>query len=73
MSLQESIVQLMSQIHYLAHPRSRGLLAIVNGTFGVVNHLSQDTFKLENNLGRMVSRQSSLSVLDKLIGALNLV
>ena len=72
-SLQEPIVQLMSQIHYLVHPRSRGLLAIVNGTFGVVNHLSQDTFKLENQLGRMVSRQSSLSVLDKLIGALNQV
>ena len=63
----------MSQIHYLAHPRSRGLLAIVNGTFGVVSHQSQDTFKLANNLGTMVSRQSSLSVIDKLLGALNLV
>ena len=72
-SLKESIVQLMSQAHYLAHPRTRALVPIINGTFGVVSHLSEENFKLENHRGRMVARKTALSVFDKFIEALNKV
>ena len=72
-SLHEPIVQVMSQIYYLAHPRSRSLVPIVNGCYGVVKHLSQDSFKLGNVLGTMVSRKSALKVVDRLTEGLNKV
>ena len=65
-SLHEAIVQVLGQIHYIAHPRSRSLLPIINGCYGIVKHLSQDSFKLANNLGTMVSRKSALKVIDRL-------
>ena len=65
-TLHEAIVQIMGQIHYLAHPRSRSLLPVVNGCYGVVKHLGQDSFKLGNSLGTMVSRKSALKVIDRL-------
>ena len=65
-SLHEPIVQVMGQIQYIAHPRSRSLLPIINGCYGIVKHLSQDSFKLANNLGTSVSRKSALKVIDRL-------
>ena len=72
-TLHEPIVQVMSQIHYLAHPRSRSLLPIINGCYGIVMHLSQGSFRLGNTLGTMVSRKSALKVVDRLTEGLNKV
>ena len=63
--MHEPIVQIMGQIHYLAHPRSRSLLPIINGCYGVVKNLSQESFKLGNSLGTMVSRKSAMKVIDR--------
>ena len=48
-SLKEPITQVLSQLHNLAHPRSRALLAIANGVYGVskmLNCLYSDPFSL---------------------------
>lgn len=57
----------MSQCHSLHHPRSRGLIPIINGTFGIVKNLDEDFFKFENGAGRMVSRKSASKVVDKFV------
>lgn len=57
----------MGQIHYLAHPRSRSLLPIVKGVYGVVKHQGQDHFKWMNSMGETVARKSALKVVEKLI------
>ena len=57
----------MGQIHYLAHPRSRALLPIVQGVYGIVKHLGQDQFKWMNSMGETVARKSALKVVEKLI------
>ena len=64
-TLHEPIVQILGQIFYLAHPRSRSLLPIINGCYGIVKNLGQGSFKLGNNLGTMVARKSAMKVIDR--------
>lgn len=86
-SLHEPLCQIMAQCHNIAHPRSRSLVSIANGVFGVVKHLDQDIFKLGNQWyvffssfsfhfspsGLMASKKSSLKVLDKCVKGPNKV
>ena len=61
----------MSQCHVVAHPRSRSLQSIVNGTFGVIKHMDESYMRLHNTSGTMVSRKSALKVVDKFVQGMN--
>ena len=61
----------MSQCHFVAHPRSRSLLAIMNGTYGIVKHMDESYMKLNNTSGTMVSRKSANKVVDKFVQGKN--
>ena len=72
-SLKEPITQILSQLHNLAHPRSRALLVICNGVFGVVKHEDDDTFKLKNSYGMSVGKKSALKFIDRYVEGPNKV
>ena len=55
----------MSQIQKIAHPRSRAMVSIVNGVYGIVKHQGEDMFKLGGAYGTMISRKSALKVIEK--------
>ena len=63
----------MSQCHCVGHPRSRSLLSILNGTYGVVKHMDESYMRLHNTSGFMVSRKSANKVVDKFVQGMNKV
>ena len=72
-SLKPAIVQVMSQCHVVAHPRSRSLQSIMNGTYGVIKHMDESFMRLHNTSGTMVSRKSANKVVDKFVQGMNKV
>ena len=73
MSLVEPITQVLGQVHNLGHPRSRGLLSIVNGCYAAVKHLDGELHKLGSITGTMISKKSSLQILDRCASGMNKV
>ena len=73
MSLVEPITQVIGQVHKLGHPRSRSLLSIVNGCFGAIKHLDGELHKLGSTTGTMISKKSSLQILDRCASGMNKV
>ena len=63
----------MSQCHAIHHPRSRRLLATVNGVLRLLKHHDEDTFKLHSGYGECVGRKSTAKVVDKVVAGKNKV
>ena len=70
-SLMEPITQIIAQIQKIAHPKSRAMMSILNGCYGVIKHHDEATFKLGNSCGTMISRKSALKVIDKYTDGMN--
>ena len=70
-SLVEPITQIIAQIQKIAHPKSRAMMSIVNGCYGVIKHQDETMFKLGNSCGTMISRKSALKVIDKYTDGMN--
>ena len=73
MSLVEPITQVLAQVQQIGHPRSRPMLAILNGCYGAIKHLDGDIFKLGNTQGQMVSKKTALDMLDRFTAGENKV
>ena len=63
----------MNQCHSQGHPRSRSLLSLMNGAYGIIKHMDETYFKLHNTYGSMVSRKSANKVVDKFVRGPNKV
>ena len=72
-TLHQAIAQVMSQCHAISHPRTRTLLALVNGVLGLLKHQDEGTFKLRNTCGQTVSRKSATKVVDRFVRGKNKV
>ena len=72
-TLHQAITQVMSQCHAISHPRTRTLLALVNGVLALLKHQDERTFKLRNACGETVSRKSATKVVDRFVRGKNKV
>ena len=69
----EPITQILGQVHKLGHPRSRSMISIVNGCYNALKHLDGELHKLGNTTGTMISKKSSLQILDRCASGMNKV